>query len=289
MTPSGLAPEDVPLLRCPGCRGALRWEGSLRAGRLWEGALACARCAPPWPLREGLARLYREGEVRGTDRLLRVFYDGLPALHDPAVRLLIPLFQTEGSERSLREGYLRRMDLGSLKTRPDGTPPRVLEVGIGTGVNVGLVRHSLTSTVKVDYWGIDLSEGMSRVGMGKVLEAGGEPVRWALADAHALPFGDGSFDRVFHVGALGSYRDPARALAEMARVAAPGTPLVAVDEQLDPARAHSVYHQAMFRLVTFYDRAPHCPREHVPAGAVEVREEQVSRFFYCLSFRMPGA
>jgi ubiquinone/menaquinone biosynthesis C-methylase UbiE len=237
-------------------------------------------------VRDGFARLYHETQVRGTDRLLRRFYDGLPALHDPAVRLLIPLFQTEGSEHSLRQGYLQRLCLGDLERRPD--PPRVLEIGIGTGVNVGLVRQLLTPGREVSYWGVDLSEGMSQVGRRKLQRAGGPRVRWALADAHALPFEAGSFDRVFHVGALGSYRDPSRALAEMARVAAPGTPLVAVDEQLDPSRTHSVYHRAMFRLVTFYDRAPHCPREHVPAGALEVREEQVSRFFYCLSFRMPG-
>jgi hypothetical protein len=76
------------------------------------------------------------------------------------------------------------------------------------------------------------------------------------------------------------------ALAEMARVARPGTPIVVVDEQLDPGRLHGRFHRAMFRAVTFYDRHPHCPREHLPPGATAVVEEQVSRFFYCLTFEM---
>ena len=109
----------------------------------------------------------------------------------------------------------------------------------------------------------------------------------ALADGHDLPFPDASFDRVYNVGGIGTYRDPGRALAEMARVARPDTPIVVVDEQLDPDRAHSLYHRLMFRALTLYDPAPRCPRAHVPPDAVNVAEEQASRFYYCLTFRMP--
>jgi hypothetical protein len=63
---------------------------------------------------------------------------------------------------------------------------------------------------------------------------------------------------------------------------------VVVDEQLDPSREHGLYVRAAFRLLTFYDPSPHCPTELLPEGAYDVLEEQVSRFFYCLRFRMPG-
>ena len=43
-----------------------------------------------------------------------------------------------------------------------------------------------------------------------------------------------------------------------------------------------------FRAVTFYDPAPACPSDAVPATARAVRDEQISRCFYCLSFRAPG-
>ena len=75
----------------------------------------------------------------------------------------------------------------------------------------------------------------------------------------------------------------------MARVARPGTPIVVVDEQLDPARCHGLYHRLVFRALTFYTPDAVCPRADLPAGATDVLEEQVSRFYYCLRFRMPKA
>jgi ubiquinone/menaquinone biosynthesis C-methylase UbiE/uncharacterized protein YbaR (Trm112 family) len=280
--------RDLGLLRCPAktplpCLGALAEAGA---------TLVCARCGATWPVVDGLARLYRDDLVRGNDRLLRFVYDRFAALHDPAVRWLIPVLQTEGSEAAMRDAYLRRLALDALRPRAD-RPLRILEVGAGTGANLAAVRDRLPRGLDVEYWAMDLSEGMlaalrERLARDPRIAPGDGRVRLAMADAHALPYPDGAFDRVFHTGGIGGYRDPRAALAEMARVAAPGTPIVVVDEQLDPSRTHSIYHRAVFRAVTFYDRDPHCPRELVPAGSVEVIEEQASRFFYCLSFKTPG-
>lgn len=280
--------EEVQRLVCPSCRGTLAYAGRVEHGRVSEGRLDCGGCGTGWPVVDGLCRLYREQLVRGNDRLLRYFYDNLPILHDPAVRYTLPVFQS-GTEEEFREGYLPRLELGALTPRPDGQPVRILEVGIGCGANVPLVRRELPSGLPVELWGLDLSLGMLNVLRRRLRKVGDRELRLLMADAHALPFPDASFDRVFHVGAIGSYRDPATALAEMARVAVPGTPIVAVDEQLDPSRRHNLYYRLMFRLVTFYDRDPHAPVEHVPAGATDVLVEQLSRFFYCLRFRMPAS
>jgi ubiquinone/menaquinone biosynthesis C-methylase UbiE len=88
------------------------------------------------------------------------------------------------------------------------------------------------------------------------------------------------------VGGIGGFGDPGKALAEMARVARPGTPIVVVDEQLDQTRHNSLYHRLGFRMLTFYDRDPKAPTDQLPPGATAVLEEPVSRFYYCLSFRM---
>jgi len=279
-------PDELRLLRCPSARCGAELRDA-------AADLACDRCGARWPVRDGLPRLYREELVRGNDRLLRFIYDRFAALHDLSVKVLIPLFQTEGTERALRDAYVRRMALDAIRPHADGTPVRILEVGAGTGANLALVRDALPPGLAVEYWVMDLSAAMlgelrRRVARDPAVVPGGGRVRAVMADAHALPYADASFDRVFHIGGIGGYRDPAAALAEMARVARPGTPIVVVDEQLDPARSHTLYHRATFRAVTFYDRDPHCPREHVPAGAVDVVEEAASRFFYCLSFRMPG-
>ena len=74
----------------------------------------------------------------------------------------------------------------------------------------------------------------------------------------------------------------------MARVAKPDTPIVVVDERLDPSRAQSLYHRLMYRLVTFYESNPRPPASLVPPGAVGVLDDQLERFFYCLTFRMPA-
>ncbi|WP_199738802.1 methyltransferase domain-containing protein [Corallococcus sp. CA054B] len=280
--------RDVALLACPDCRGQLVWHGQSEDDRLDEGRLLCGGCGETWKVEEGLARLYREDRVQGTDRLMRHIYDGLPALHDPLTAVLTPLFQSV-SESRMRDGYMRRLELGALKPRDDGQPVRVLEVGVGAGANLPRIRGSLPPGLPVEVWGLDLSTGMlaqceKRLRKGR----GVKDTRLLVADAHALPFKDGLFDRVFHVGGIGSYRQPAVALREMARVARPGTPLVVVDEQLDAAFRPSLFQRAAFRALTFYTRDAKSPRDLLPRNAEDVIEEQVSPFYYCLTFRVPA-
>lgn len=284
-----LTPSDISLLRCPETGLPLRFDGTLREGRALSGQLTAG--AVQWPVEDGLPVLYRESQVQGTDRLLRHIYDGLPRLHDPVVKTTLPLFQTGGTEEQLRSFYLDRLALQDLVPPPD-RPLRILEVSVGGGANLDRVLARLPRGVDVELWGLDLSRGMlrecrRRLRRQKRRDGRDGPVRLLLGDAHHLPFGDGVFDRVFHVGGIGGFNDPARALSELARVAVPGSPLVVVDERLDPSRRHNLFHKATFRAVTFYESDPHAPVEHLPPGAVDVRDEQPSRFFYCLSFRMP--
>ncbi|NNC14737.1 methyltransferase domain-containing protein [Corallococcus exiguus] len=280
--------RDVALLACLDCRGQLVWHGQSEDDRLDEGRLLCGSCGETWEVADGLARLYREDRVQGTDRLMRHVYDGLPALHDPLTAVLTPLFQSV-SESRMRDGYMRRLELGALKPRDDGQPVRVLEVGVGAGANLPRIRGALPPGLPVEVWGLDLSTGMlaqceKRLRKGR----GVKDTRLMVADAHALPFRDGLFDRVFHVGGIGSYRQPAVALREMARVARPGTPLVVVDEQLDAAFRPSLFQRAAFRALTFYTRDAKSPRDLLPRNAEDVIEEQVSPFYYCLTFRVPA-
>ncbi len=277
--------EDLQHLRCPGCHQALSWSGRERRGLVHRGRLACGRCGSEWPVRDGFPRLVRESDVRGSDRLLRHFYDNLPYLHDPAVRLVMPL--QGSSEATIRARWMPRLELEALGPPEGGGPVRILEVGIGTGPNVPLLRERLRAGLDVELWGLDLAAGMLTRCRRRLRRSGAFPLRLMVGDAHALPFPRGFFERVFHVGAMGSFNDPRKALAEMARVAKPGTPIVVVDEQLDPSERHSLATRLLFRLITFYDADPHSPTELLPPGATEVLSEQVSRFYYCLRFRCP--
>jgi ubiquinone/menaquinone biosynthesis C-methylase UbiE len=231
-----------------------------------------------------LPRLYREEDVQGTDRLLRYLYDALPRFHNPAVTYLLPLVEF-GRESTLRNGYMKRLELSALARRPRSRGLRILEVGIGAGANLTLLRRDLPPQVEAEVWGCDLSLGMLDQCRRVAARLHWPKLKLVVADAHALPFPEHSFDRVFHVGGIGAFRDPRTALAEMARVARPGTPVVVVDEQLDRARWNTLYHKLAFKVLTFYDPSPHCPREHLPADCHDVVEEQISRFYYCLSFK----
>jgi ubiquinone/menaquinone biosynthesis C-methylase UbiE len=279
---------DVVLLRCPSCRSELRFRprDRLASRTLRDGVLECVGCGASWPVADGVPRLVDEHAVQRDDRFMRRVYDWFACVHDPAVRYLLPLLQF-GSADALRDRYMERLELRALAPHADGSPVRILEVGVGCGANLPLIERDLPPGLPVEVWGLDLSEGMLARCAGRV---GGHPrldVKLLLADAHALPFPAGAFDRVFHVGGIAAFCDPARALAEMARVARGGTPIVVVDEQLDPSTPQCLYHRLTYAALTLFAPAEGSPAAHLPAGAERVVEEQISRFYYGLTFRMP--
>lgn len=281
MTASSLSETDLGLLRCPTCGRPL----CLRTGDLREGEVGC-EVGHTWAVRRGLPRLFVESEVQGNDRLLRLIYDRLAPLHDPLVTVALPLCGS-GTEGALRGQYLPRLELPALEPRPDGRPLRILEIGMGTGANVPWIRTAMPCGVDYELWGVDLAEGMIKLCRRRLAKHPGPPVRIVMADAHALPFEDGAFDRVFHIGATNNYRDPELAMSEMGRVAVPGSPIVVVDERLDPQQPQSLYHRVAYRLITFYESEPRPPVSLLPPEAEDVLDEQPARFFYCMRFRMP--
>lgn len=108
--------------------------------------------------------------------------------------------------------------LDAAQVRPG---QRVLDVACGTGV---VARHA-ADRVGGDgaVTGVDLNEAMLAVA--RRVRPG---ITWRQGDAADLPFPDASFDVVTCQMALMFFPDPERAVAEMARVAAPGG-VVAVD------------------------------------------------------------
>ncbi len=242
--------------------------------------LRCAGCGGAWPVDAGVPHLLDDHEVRGFEGIIRHVYDWIAPWHDLGVRWALPLVMGV-SEAAARETYIRRLELDRL----DQGAPRIIDIGIGGGAGLPALLRALPRPSDVEFWGLDYSTGMLAQCQRRVARWTSPAVHLLLGDAHTLPFPDASFDRVLHVGGIGTYRDPRRALAEMARVAKPGTPIVVVDEQLDPEAARSWCRWLAFRALTLYDPHPHAPREHVPAGSTDVRVEQAGPFFYCLSFR----
>jgi ubiquinone/menaquinone biosynthesis C-methylase UbiE/uncharacterized protein YbaR (Trm112 family) len=281
--------EDVKTLACPCCHESLTYFGHAPDGVLDDGYLECDDCERSWSVRDGLPRLVDEAALSGLDRFMRIAYDWFAPLHDTAVEVLIPILQGPSERPAIsRAKYMARLKLSDLGAPENGGPVRILEVGVGGGANLPLIEKDLPDGLDVELWGLDLSEGMLRQCQRWLARrSGGLGMRLLAADAHALPFSDQSFDRVFHVGAINGYGDPRRALAEMARVARPDTPIVVVDEQLDPSRRNTLYHKAVFWALTAYNSDAGSPAALLPDGAKIIADEQISRLFYSLTFSMP--
>ena len=144
----------------------------------------------------------------GRQRAVREMFDRIAPRYHRMNSLL-----TFGLDRRWRRRAVTALGLpaGSL----------VVDVGCGPGeLCLELARRGHRAV------GVDLSEGMLRA-------AAGTPVR-VLADGLALPLADGSVDGATCGFALRNVADPARLLAELARVLRPGGRL-ALLEVAEPA------------------------------------------------------
>jgi phosphatidylethanolamine/phosphatidyl-N-methylethanolamine N-methyltransferase len=93
---------------------------------------------------------------------------------------------------------------------------RVLEVGVGTGINLALYPPNCHLT------GIDFSSKMLEKARGRAMERGMKNVRLMEMDAAALSFEDDSFDVVYAPYVISVVPDPVQVVREMRRVCRPG-------------------------------------------------------------------
>ncbi len=105
---------------------------------------------------------------------------------------------------------------------------RVLEVGIGSGLNLPFYR----STVQTLY-GLDPSLELWHLGVGRVARAP-FPIEFVRASAEHIPTPDESFDTVVSTFTLCSVADPVAALREMRRVLRPHGRLLFVEHGRSP-------------------------------------------------------
>ncbi len=115
--------------------------------------------------------------------------------------------------------------------------PRVLEVGVGTGLSLN------TYPAGTEVTGIDISEPMLKHARQRALEARGSSISIRRMDAQAMSFGDGVFDHVIAPYVISVVPDPGRVMAEIARVCRPGGTVVVVN--------HFVHED---RLLRYFER-----------------------------------
>lgn len=118
--------------------------------------------------------------------------------------------------------------IGSALVALVGAGAPVLEIGVGTG------RIAIPAAAAGAYVvGFDVSREMLRVAAERA-EAAGATLDLALADAQQLPFPDGSFAAALAVHVLHLLPDWRAALAEIARVLAPGGMIIQGADWRDP-------------------------------------------------------
>lgn len=114
-------------------------------------------------------------------------------------------------------GMLNRKCIELMQIRPGD---RILETGPGNGAFVSEIVGNLKN---VFYTGIDWSNDMvqqARSLHADLIESG--RVRFLLGDSESLPFEAQHFDKALTVHTIYFWDDPARHLAELARVLKPG-------------------------------------------------------------------
>ena len=140
----------------------------------------------------------------------------------------------------------RRMAAHTAAGTLDGP---ALDVATGTGdfAHQLALRPAVTGVV-----GLDFSREMLQVAERKTRSDGlGGRVRFALGDAHALPFPDDRFICATVGFGIRNFTDVPRALGEMARVVRPGGRVVSLEiVRLDGLDAVSRLVQLHFRYVT---------------------------------------
>jgi phosphatidylethanolamine/phosphatidyl-N-methylethanolamine N-methyltransferase len=105
---------------------------------------------------------------------------------------------------------------------------RVLEVGVGTGINASLYPRTCAVT------GIDLSSSMLDKARERVARKDIRNVRLLEMDAASLTFADDSFDIVYAPYLVSVVPDPVRVAREMRRVCRPGGRIVILNHFRSP-------------------------------------------------------
>ena len=155
--------------------------------------------------------------------------------------------------RATEEAGLREMRRQLL----EGVRGRVLDVGAGTGANIGLFGPQASEIVFCE------PDPHMAKRLRRKLSASGRGGSVVEAPAERLPFEDASFDTAVFTLVLCTVPDPAAALAEVARVLRPGGRLLFVEHVRaeDPGLAR--WQDRLERPWHFFADGCHCNRDTV--------------------------
>jgi len=124
---------------------------------------------------------------------------------------------------------MRNKELSTYRQRIAGAAHgRVLEVGIGSGLNLPFYGSAVTEII-----GLEPSQSLIELASQRA-KAGDKPISFLTASAEAIPLDMGSVDAVVTTWTMCSIPDARAALAEMRRVLRPGGDLLFVEHGRAP-------------------------------------------------------
>jgi ubiquinone/menaquinone biosynthesis C-methylase UbiE len=149
---------------------------------------------------------------------------------------------------------------------------RTIDIGAGTGANLGLCPDGVTELVMAEP-----DPHMLKRLRRKIAESGTE-VELVSAGAERLPFDDASFDTAIFTLVLCTVPDPRAALAEAARVLKPGGQLLFVEHVRAPSPGLARWQDRLETPWRLFGDGCHCNRDTVAKiEASPLRLEDVQR------------
>lgn len=258
----------LDVLACPACHGPL----ILTSPPPGDG-YRCQICQKDYPVVDGIPHFIQPEELVGMNKAFAGMYDwaswGYRAFSKVAFAY-IGMAEEEG-----RREVTDRLE-------PKGG--RVLEVSIGPGVNLPyLVGRPDVGEI----YGLDISLGQLR-GCRNYVAHRGWGTHLDLGNAEQLPYQDNTFDGVFHIGGINFFNDKKKAIAEMIRVAKPGTRILIADETEKGAQGYEKFIPGFKDSFGGEREVIQPPIDLVPTSMLERRVFDIWKgWLYCIEFRKP--
>jgi ubiquinone/menaquinone biosynthesis C-methylase UbiE len=182
-------------------------------------------------------------------------------------------------DRVMDHGVYRRVRREALA--PVGG--RVLEIGLGTGLNLGFYPEGIRRIV-----GVDSNPGVARLARRRAAEHGIEVEHHQLS-AEQLPFDAASFDTVVSTFTLCSIPDVQQALAEVRRVLRPQGEFIFLEHGLSPDPAVARWQRRMNPIWSVAGDGCHLDRDATEAVRRSgLALERVRNFYLPKTLKIAG-
>ncbi len=266
--------STLDLLACPRCHGSLEvYCADPKAEPCLTGNLYCKACSVNYSIVDGIPHFIQPENLTGFNRRFSRMYD----LFSWAYR---GFSKAAFAYIGMNEETGRR----EITDRLDPQRGKVLEVSIGPGVNLPYIINRPDVS---EVFGLDISLGQLRSCQRYVAKKGWS-VDLFLGNGEQLPFRDGVFDGVFHVGGINFFNNKKSAIDEMIRVAKPGSRILIADETEKGARGYEKFIPGFKDSFGGKRDEVKAPIDLVPKEMFETRVFDVWRgWLYCVEFRKP--